>query len=132
MLNEERIKLMTKMAAYEEHEGRKYLSIGSYFRGDYIGLQVIKAIISATLAFGVIFGMYVLYDFEVFMQDIYNMDILQFAKTVLLYYFVFVIGYSVISYVIYSVRYNRAKKSLKRFFYNLKQLSSLYDAENKK
>ena len=35
MLSQERIKLMTKMAAYEENEGKKYMSIGSYFRSDY-------------------------------------------------------------------------------------------------
>lgn len=53
MLNEERIKLMTKMACYEADEGRKNVAIGSYFRGDYIGLQVIKSIISATIAYAI-------------------------------------------------------------------------------
>ena len=55
MLNEERIKLMTKMAAYEADEGKKNVAIGNYFRGDYIGLQVIKSIISATIAFVIVF-----------------------------------------------------------------------------
>ena len=36
MLNEERIKLMTKMACYEANEGKKNVAIGNYFRGDYI------------------------------------------------------------------------------------------------
>ncbi|MDE5699654.1 MAG: hypothetical protein K2I96_19965, partial [Lachnospiraceae bacterium] len=45
MLNEERIRLMTRMACYEADEGRKNVAIGNYFRGDYIGLQVIKSII---------------------------------------------------------------------------------------
>ena len=51
MLNEERIRLMTKMASYEANEGKKNVSIGSYFRGDYIGLQVIKSVISGTIGF---------------------------------------------------------------------------------
>lgn len=72
MLNEERIKLMTKMAAYEADEGKKNVAIGNYFRGDYIGLQVIKSIISATIAFVIVFGLFVFYDFEVFMSDIYK------------------------------------------------------------
>ena len=59
MLNEERIKLMTKMAAYEADEGKKNVAIGNYFRGDYIGLQVIKSIISATIAFVIVFGLFV-------------------------------------------------------------------------
>ena len=84
MLNEERIKLMTKMAAYEANEGKKNVAIGNYFRGDYIGLQVIKSIISATLAFLIVFGLFIFYDFEVFMSDIYKMDLLGFGKTVVL------------------------------------------------
>lgn len=51
MLSQERIKLMTKMAAYEENEGKKYMSIGSYFRSDYMGMQVIRSVICGTLAF---------------------------------------------------------------------------------
>ena len=62
MLNEERVVLMTKMASYEANEGKKSLAIGSYFRSDYIGWQVLKSIISATIAFVVVFAMYILYD----------------------------------------------------------------------
>ena len=45
MLNEERIILMTRMAAYEEGEGKKNVKIGNYFRSDYIAVQVLKAVI---------------------------------------------------------------------------------------
>ena len=69
MLNEERIKLMTKMASYEANEGKRNVSIGSYFRGDYISLQVIKSIINATIAFAICFALFVFYDFEVFVHD---------------------------------------------------------------
>ena len=80
MLNEERIKLMTKMACYEANEGKKNVAIGNYFRGDYIGLQVIKSILSATIAFVILFAMFIFYDFEIFMTDIYKMDLFQFSK----------------------------------------------------
>ena len=60
MLNEERIKLMTKMASYEANEGKKNVSIGSYFRGDYIGLQVVKSVLNATVAFLIVFAMFIL------------------------------------------------------------------------
>lgn len=86
MLNEERVVLMTKMASYEAHEGKKCLAIGSYFRNDYIGWQVLKSIISATIAFVVVFAMYIFYDFEIFMTEIYKMDLLEFAKNVLFLY----------------------------------------------
>lgn len=132
MLSQERIQLMTKMASYEEHEGKGYMAIGSYFRSDYIGLQIIKSIICATIAYIVLFSMYLFYEFEHFMQDIYKMDLLEFGKNVLFYYFIFVLVYGVISYVVYSYRYHKAKKSLKRYYHHLKQLAAMYDLETRK
>lgn len=129
MLSQERIKLMTKMAAYEENEGKKYMSIGSYFRSDYIGMQVIRSVISGTLAFFLLAGLYVYYHFETMMQDIYKMDLLLLGRRVLFYYIVFIAAYSVITYVIYSFRYSRAKRSLKHYYYHLKQLAAIYDIE---
>jgi len=132
MLNEERVRLMTRMACYEAKEGRKNVAIGNYFRGDYIGLQVIKSVISATIAYILIFAMFILYDFEVFMADIYKMDLLEFAKTVITYYLVFTVGYAVISYGVYTYRYTRARKSLKTYYNNLKKLAYLYERETKR
>lgn len=127
MLNEERVKLMTRMASYESGEGKKSMNIGKYFRSDYISLQVLKSVISATIAFAICFALYLFYDFEHFMQDIYDMDLLQFAKDVLLIYAVVVVGYGIISYLIYSSRYKKARKSLKTYYNNLRKLSGLYD-----
>lgn len=132
MLNEERIKLMTKMAAYEADEGKKNVAIGNYFRGDYIGLQVIKSIISATIAFVIVFGLFVFYDFEVFMSDIYKMDLLGFGRTVIMAYLIFVAVYALISYMIYTYRYAKARKSLKMYYNNLKKLAYLYDKEGRR
>lgn len=110
MLNEERVILMTKMASYEEHEGKKNVAIGSYFRSDYIAIQVLKSIIYATIAYAVVFGLFVFYDLEVFMQDIYKMDLISFARNVLIYYGITVGVYALASYAIYSYRYAKAKK----------------------
>ena len=102
MLNQERIILMTKMASYEENEGKKNNLIMNYFRGDYVWLQVLKSFVCGTIAFGVIFGMYIFYDFEFFMMDIYKMDLMEFGKSVLMKYLLAIGIYSVISYAIYS------------------------------
>ena len=60
MLNEERVILMTKLAAYEQNEGRKMVTVGKYFRSDYIGIQVLKSVIGSTVAFIIIFALYIL------------------------------------------------------------------------
>ena len=130
MLNEKRIILMTKMASYEANEGKRNVAIGSYFRTDYIGWQVLKSIISATIAFVVVFGMYIFYDFELFMIDIYKMDLLEFARGIFTRYLWTIGVYAVISYIVYTVRYNRAVKSLRVYQMNLRKLSDMYKQSN--
>ena len=120
---------MTKMAAYEEKEGKVYMSIGSYFRSDYMGMQVIRSVISATFAFLIICGFYVYYHLESLMQDIYKLDVWTLGKQVLLYYIIFVAAYALITYIVYSFRYSKAKRSLKRYYRHLKQLAAIYDIE---
>lgn len=127
MLNEERIILMTKMASYEENEGKKNMAIGKFFRSDYIAIQILKSVLCATIAYALCFAVYIFYNFEMFMQDIYKMDLISFAQNVLLYYVVTVVIYSALSYIIYSYRYAKAKKSLKCYYNNLKKLISLYN-----
>lgn len=132
MLNEDRIILMTKMAAYENNEGKKNGMIGSYFRGDYIGLQVMKSIISATISFFVVALMFLFYDFEKIMSDIYKIDLLQLGKRVLLIFVIVIAGYSLLSYGVYSYRYSRAKKNQNLYSNHLKKLAQMYEKEVKK
>ena len=126
MLNEERVILMTKMASYEEGEGKRNMSLGRYFRGDYISIQFLRAFFSSTIAYLLGFGLYVLYDFETLIADIYKMDLFVFAKNIIMWYAIFVVGYCVITYAIFAYRYAQAKRSLKLYYHNLKKLDSLY------
>ena len=64
MLNEEKVILMTKMAAFIDREGKNNDAINSYFKSDYVAFNVIKSLISATIVFAVFIAAYVLYDFE--------------------------------------------------------------------
>ena len=127
MPSEERIILMTRMAAYEEGEGKKNVKIGNYFRSDYIAVQVLKAVICAALAFVIVFGIYMLCNYETFLRELYTMDLFVFARDVLTYFCGTVVGYGVLIYVVCTWKYARAKKSLKCYYHNLKKLNSLYN-----
>lgn len=131
MLNEERIIMMTRMAAYESGEGRKNGAIGSYFRGDYIGLQVIKSVLSATVAYFLVCGLYLLYHFETIMDGIYEMDLWGIARKAAISYIVTIVVYALISYIVYAYKYGKAKKKQKAYMNRLRQLSGLYQSETK-
>lgn len=129
MVNEERIKLMTRMAAYEKEKHKKNKKIVSYFKKDYISMQILQSIVYTTIAFGIILALYVLYDFELFMKEIYQMDLFQFAKSVIIVYLIFLGIILVFTHAIALYRYNRALQSTKIYYANLKKLSDIYGEE---
>ena len=126
MLNEERVMLMTRMASYEAGEGRQNMNVGKYFRSDYISMQMLKSVICATISFVICFAIYLIYNFENFMENIYEMDLVKFAKDVVIIYVIVTVGYALITYLVFSIRYKKARKSLKTYYNNLRKLHGLY------
>lgn len=118
---------MTRLASYESNEGKKDISIINYFRGDYIGFQILKSVIAATISFFALFGIYIFYNFEELMQNVYKMDLLGFGKSVITLYLCVVGAYGVITYVFFTYKYNKAKKNLRNYYGNLKKLAGMYD-----
>ena len=121
---------MTKMAAFMAREGKKKDAINSYFKSDYVGFNVIKAVISATIVFGICIATYVLCNFEMVLSNLYNTgNLLAIGRRVLIYYLLLVGVYSLVAYVIYSYRYSKMRKSMKAYYGDLKKLARLYEKE---
>ena len=45
MIHEERVILMTGLQVYEDGDGKRDIAISNYFRGDYLGMQMLKSVI---------------------------------------------------------------------------------------
>ena len=120
---------MTRMAAYESRQGRKDMSINSFFRGDYISFQVLKSALYATVGFGLAVAMYILYDIEGFLTDFYKMDIPEFVKGLGVKYAIVLAVYLLISYFVYAFRFTRAKKHIKKYVAQLRELEEMYEWE---
>ena len=122
---------MTRMAAYEEREGKKDISISGYFRGDYISFQLLKSAIYATVGFALAVAMYVLYNMETYLEDFYKMDILELLKEILSKYCLVMGIYLVISYFVYSYRYHKAKRHVKQYNQLLRALLQMISINNR-
>ncbi|MCI8483786.1 MAG: hypothetical protein HFH41_05555 [Lachnospiraceae bacterium] len=129
MLNEERIRLMTKMAVYETGEGREYMPIKQYYRRDYVSYEMIKTFITSTIAFGILFFFWMLYKMED-MTDFFNgKDLPELGIFILVRYIIFIVIYQVIAYIVYVRRYKKATASVKEYYSNLKKVQRLQEKE---
>ncbi len=125
MLNEEKVILMTRLASYEKREAKNNMAVGKYFRSDFISLHLLKAVIVATICYFIGFGLYLLYYIEELMAKIYEMDFIEFAKNAISIYVIFVVVYCCLSYVIFTWRFAKARKGIRRYYHNLKKLGAM-------
>ncbi len=130
MIHEEKVVLMTKLQVYEDRGGKRDVAVAGYFRGDYLGSQILKSVICVTIAAVIFYAGYIFYNLESFMKNLYQTDWVEYVSVVITRYLIFVIGYALITYLIYTWRYAKAKKGLKKYYGGLKELNAMYDEES--
>ena len=132
MLNEEKIKIMNRLAMYEQGEGKKYLPVSRYYRSDYIGLAMIKNFFLVTIGYCLILAGIAAYFAEYLIDNVHKMNLVSLGVEVILGYVAVLVLFSVLTYIQYTVKYHKAKKSVKNYYEELTQLSKIYGREDKK
>ena len=128
MINEEKVKIMDRLAVYEKQEGRKYLPVSKY----YIGLALIKNFFLVTIGYGLILAVIAAYNLEYLLDNVHKMDLISLGVVVLGGYIGILVLYSVLTYIQYTVKYHKAKKSVKQYYTQLTKLEKIYTREEKK
>ncbi len=131
MLNEERIRLMTKMVCYEEGEGKEYMPVKQYYRRDYVSLEMLKTFITSTIAFGILCLCWILYDMENMTNILGDGNLISFGISVLIWYAAFTVLYQAIAFLIYNRRYTKATASVKKYYSALKRVQKLQEKEER-
>ncbi|MCD7861919.1 MAG: hypothetical protein LUG61_00050 [Lachnospiraceae bacterium] len=126
MINAERTRLMTRLAAFESREDKDALKITDYYRKDYIGAQVLSGLVSGTIAFVIMLILYVFYNIEDLMQAIFTMDLMLFGRDILLVYFAFILVYGIICYLYATCQYDKKRRRMKEYLGDMKDLYHLY------
>lgn len=130
MLNEEKIKSMTKAAAYERGPEKKNIEITTYFRTDYMGLQLMKAGISYAVAFCLIVIIWGMTGTEELMLQLTHADYVQHLLKILAILFAAgLVIYEVAVYIYYSWKYQRALTSVEKFQSHLKKINKFYETQ---
>lgn len=131
MLNEEKIGLMTKLALYEQGEGKEAIKSNKYNKKDYVSLKMINTAITITVAYLLVIAIWVLYKINYFMEELVNIDLVNIGVKILVLYIIVFIVYMLISYVIYSIRFIQMQEQNKRYSEGLKELYLMYKKEEK-
>ena len=132
MLNENKVKMMTKMAIYEKNEGRRMLKTARYFKSDYIAFGILKTLITTSIAYIIMLIMYVLYNMESIIKDINKIDYTEVGTNLIIGYVAMIAVFSAIALVVYGKQYDNSRNGLKRYFSRLNKLERFYNGHKRK
>ena len=131
MLNEDKIRIMSRCAMYEKGQGKEDLAVNRYYQGDYVRLNTLKTLIGVTVGFVLCFGLYLVLRAEYYMENIVGMDLMAFARNVLMYYVIVLVIFAVISIVFYGWKYTDTQKRVRWYYQDLKALAEMDETRDK-
>ena len=131
MIDKSRIKLMTKMACYDQKLSEEDTETYGYFKKDYISLRTLTSALWISLAYAIIVvaGIFCYID-----RIINNMSIGKLIMMVVIIfatYIVLLVGYCVCAHRFYKKKYTNAKKRIKRYYKQIVHLQRIYAKEKK-
>ena len=129
MIDQERVREMTKLAAMEKKEGQKNQNMVRYYRGDYLIRQLLKSFLAGTFAFGLIVGMWIACNLDTVISDLNNLNFMEMLSPLLSKYLFFTIIYLILVDIYASVRYVAGQDSLRRYERHLKRLCRMYEEQ---
>ncbi len=129
MLNNDKIRLMTKLAIYENKEGKEDIRLSKYYKTDYVRYHTIKSLITASLGYALILVLIFLYKSEYIIREAITMDYKTIGIYILGFYIMIIAVYGLGSVVGYSIKYDKSRKKLGRYYKLLRRLSKIYNEE---
>ncbi|MCR5215290.1 MAG: hypothetical protein K6E10_12825 [Eubacterium sp.] len=132
MLDEDKIRLMTKITIYEKNEEPGELSMSKYYREDYVKLGCLKTLVVTTFCYWLLVAVYILLNLENIMKDINTMDYFKVMSVLMSGYVGAMIVFYLYAFLIYNYKYAKAKPHLVRYNKNLRRLIKLYEKEEVK
>ncbi|MBQ6876553.1 MAG: hypothetical protein IJN46_10045 [Lachnospiraceae bacterium] len=131
MVNQDKVRLITKVECYRQSEKRDALWTNRYSRFAYVSQKVIKSWIFCTAGTLLMVVLWAVCNSE-WLLSIYDMDELtEVARNVLVVYVSAMVITGVISWRTYRRRYKQARISVKKYYVMLRKLYDYYQKTGK-
>lgn len=125
MVDENKVKLMTRLAIYEKHEKDRSLVYSKYFQTDYVRYNVLKTLVAATVVYWAVLGYYAFMNFDSLLAKVSDVDYFDIMYKLLGAYVAFCAVYFIIATLVYNYRYSKSKDGLIQYNSDLRDLIEL-------
>ena len=128
MVNEQKVRMMTKLAIYESGKGKQELPIAKYYKSDYIKYNVLKTVVTTAVCYWLAVGLYVMVNMQKLIDNLTNMDYMSVLYGLIIGFVVVVLGYGVFARIHYDKKYEAARPNIVIYNHFLKKMEEYYQA----
>lgn len=126
MLDERKVKLMTRLALYEETEGKEDFKISAYYRKDYVSLHMLCTFIWVTIGYICVVAMAVLAGLDSLLGHMSMAVMVLMGGMAVVGWLAVVIIYLMIASHIYNKKHKNSRQRVKKYNHDLTRLLKMY------
>ncbi len=131
MINNDKVKLMTKLAVYEEKQGKEDMSVANYFKSDYLSYQILKTVLAVTFGCIFILAMVIAYNMDYLMDKVLILNYAYIGKWILVIYLLLIVVYVAVTWCGYRIKYMRSHERLAKYYKLLGKLRRMEEKEER-
>ncbi|MBO4627555.1 MAG: hypothetical protein J5645_06230 [Lachnospiraceae bacterium] len=131
MVNNEKVRLMTRLAIYENKNGQEDMEVANYFRSDFIRHEVLKTIVAVTFGSLILLAMVVAYKLDFLLDNALDLNYLLLGKWILAVYLTLLVVFVAITWIGYRIYYQRSHQRLNRYYRMLTKVRKIEEKEDR-
>lgn len=128
----EKVRIMTKLAAFEQAEEEDAIKITKYYQGDYVRHELLKTLVCVTVGYVCLCMLWALYQLEYLISNATKLNYPQLFGKLVGGYCILLVLYGIGVSLGYIHQYHKAKKRIKEYDKNLHILRQLYRREQER
>lgn len=132
MVNKRKVRLMTRTAMYEKHDGVKDLPKAAYYRTDYVAVKMWCTAVAVTIAYLLIIGLVIVCNFEYFINNLTRLNYKSVAVVLAMGYIALMTLFLLVSYFVYTYRFIEAENGIKIYQNRLHKIFLLNKEDRKR
>ena len=131
MIDPKKVRLMTKLAVYEEGPGKKDLKINCYSKRTYVNIKQLESIIAITVAYLLGLGLYCFGIYTDIISQGLKFPYQKYILHAMILYLIIIIIDFVCTRRYYTKVYDKMREDIKQYDYNLYRLARYIQKEEK-
>ncbi|MBR5712840.1 MAG: hypothetical protein IKX54_04515 [Lachnospiraceae bacterium] len=131
MVNNEKVRLMTKLASYENGEGRDDLEVANYFRSDFLRHEIMKTVLAVTFGSIILLALVIAYKSEFLLDNALDLNYLMLGKWILGSYLILLVIFVAITAIGYQIYYMHSHRRLNRYYRMLTKVRKIEEREER-